>query len=190
MRHVHLLVLRDEKDETRPRTRGECEGGPRPCPWVSCKYNLYLDVGKDGSLKLASPGREPHEVPDDWSCALDVAERGGSSLEDIGNALNVGRERVRQIEETALEHVLRRARRTPLNDFDEGRGERQNDRVASADADIESLADSGIRASEVESPPCNKPISFFAEDDAADEPICDAVWALVMRHAPPQNRGR
>ncbi len=34
----------------RPKTRGECASGPRPCPWVSCRHHLYLDVDKNGSV--------------------------------------------------------------------------------------------------------------------------------------------
>ena len=37
----------------RPRTRGDCVSGPRPCPWVGCKYHLALDLLTDGGL--ASP---------------------------------------------------------------------------------------------------------------------------------------
>ena len=31
-------------DVERPKTRGECENGQRPCPFVSCKWHLYLNV--------------------------------------------------------------------------------------------------------------------------------------------------
>ena len=84
----------------RPRTRGECLTGPRPCPWVSCKWHLYLDVTDVGSVKLNFPDLEPHELP--VSCALDVAAHGGLSAERLGPVLNITRERVRQIEVRAL----------------------------------------------------------------------------------------
>lgn len=29
------------ENEGRPRTRGECRGAERPCPWVSCRHSLY-----------------------------------------------------------------------------------------------------------------------------------------------------
>ena len=28
----------------RPASRTECKDGARPCPFVSCKYHLFLDV--------------------------------------------------------------------------------------------------------------------------------------------------
>lgn len=31
-------------NEQRPRTRGECKDGPRPCPWVSCRHHLLLEI--------------------------------------------------------------------------------------------------------------------------------------------------
>jgi DNA-directed RNA polymerase sigma subunit (sigma70/sigma32) len=36
------------------------------------------------------------------SCALDVAERGGATLERVGELMNMTRERVRQIQDVAL----------------------------------------------------------------------------------------
>src|SRR5262249_28750008 len=46
-------------DEPRPRTRAECAEGQRPCPWVSCKHHLYLDVNPEtGSIKLNFPDLE------------------------------------------------------------------------------------------------------------------------------------
>jgi hypothetical protein len=84
-----------------PRTRSECAEGPRPCPFVSCAHHLFLDVSaKTGSLKLNFPDLEPEQMSE--SCALDVADRGGETLENVGAALNMTRERVRQIEVTAL----------------------------------------------------------------------------------------
>lgn len=85
----------------RPRTRGDCIGGPRPCPWVGCKHSLYLDVSPDtGSLKLNFPGIEPDEL--EHSCALDVADAGAATLEDVGQRMNLKRERIRQIEINVL----------------------------------------------------------------------------------------
>ncbi len=30
----------------RPRTRAECAGGARPCPWVACEHHLLLELGR------------------------------------------------------------------------------------------------------------------------------------------------
>lgn len=90
-----------------PTTRGECAGGVRPCPYVGCKYHLFLDVDEDiGSIKLNFPDLEPWEL--EHSCALDIAAQGGATLEEVGQLLNVTRERVRQIEMPALVKVRRR----------------------------------------------------------------------------------
>jgi len=90
-------------DVMRPRTRAECWNVPRPCPFVSCKYHLYLDINKCGSFTLTFPGKEPWEV--NPSCALDVAEEGGHTLEEVGNILGVTRERIRQIEKEGKEKL-------------------------------------------------------------------------------------
>ena len=89
----------------RPQTRGECVDGPRPCPWVTCRMHLYTDVSpKSGSLKINFPGRSIeytlHAMRD--TCALDVADRGGTTLEEVGELINVSMERARQIQEPAL----------------------------------------------------------------------------------------
>lgn len=89
----------EQLEEARPRTRGDCEAGPRPCPWVGCKYSLYLDVAANGNIKLNHPELEPGDL--EHSCALDLADGGGMTLDEIGRALNLTRERVRQITERA-----------------------------------------------------------------------------------------
>ena len=89
----------------RPRTRGDCADVPRPCPFVSCRHHLYLDVTHGGAVKLLSPDREPSDLPAAWSCSLDVAERlehRGASLPQIGRALNVSMARSGQIVDEAL----------------------------------------------------------------------------------------
>ena len=93
--------LLDELDAIRPRNRCECMNGPRPCLFVSCKQHLYLDVNPiTGSIKLNFPDREVWEL--DETCALDVADRGGVTLEDVGEILNLTRERIRQVEFSGL----------------------------------------------------------------------------------------
>lgn len=121
-------LLNPPVDFARPKTRGECApcdvcqqyvdgaaampvgdrlpcGHPtdeapnhsRPCGWLSCDQHLYLDVNPEtGSIKLNFPSFEPWELK--HSCTLDVADRGGITLEDIGEIMNLTRERIRQIE--------------------------------------------------------------------------------------------
>ncbi len=88
-------------DYRRPVTRAECACGERPCPFVSCKYHLYLDVNPEtGSIKLNFPHMEVWEMAD--TCALDVADRGGITLEEVGEIMNLTRERIRQVEVRGL----------------------------------------------------------------------------------------
>lgn len=104
-RAAALIVYPEDPD--RPRTRGDCADGPRPCPYVSCAHHLYLDVnGTTGAIKLNFPQLEVEEMRE--SCALDVADRGGLTLDEAGKAINVTRERVRQIEGEALRRLSRK----------------------------------------------------------------------------------
>lgn len=96
-----ILETEDALPE-RPRTRGDCRDGIRPCPWVLCRYSLYLDLDPiTGHVRIYHPRLEPWEVKGP-SCALDVAERGPSTLEEVGDIYGVTRERIRQIETKAL----------------------------------------------------------------------------------------
>ena len=88
-------------DVERPRTRAECRGEARPCPWVACKHHLYLDINPEtGSIKINFPDLEPWEMQ--HTCALDVAEAGALTLEEIGVITNLTRERIRQVEVRGL----------------------------------------------------------------------------------------
>lgn len=107
----------------RPRTRGDCEKIPRPCPFVGCRYHLYLDVTHRGSILLNHPDKEPGEL--EVSCSLDVADEGHpadegkqggrgpggysidarSTLDAISETLSVSRERIRQIEADAIRKI-------------------------------------------------------------------------------------
>jgi hypothetical protein len=104
-------LTRDEKrlaqelvypeDVERPHTREDCLKMPRPCPFVSCEHHLYLDVNPDsGAIKLNFPHLEVWEMAE--TCSLDVADRGGITLEDVGAILNLTRERIRQVEVRGL----------------------------------------------------------------------------------------
>lgn len=97
-------------EHERPLTRGDClEGGSnaeRPCPFVSCVHHLYLDVSeRSGAIKLNFPDQEPWDLPE--TCALDIVDRGGVTLEEVGGIMNLTRERVRQLENRALGKVKR-----------------------------------------------------------------------------------
>jgi len=88
-------------DIPRPTSRAECKEEMRPCPWVACKHHLYLDINPEtGSIKINFPDLEPWELK--HTCALDVAERGGITLEEVGEIMNLTRERIRQVEVRGL----------------------------------------------------------------------------------------
>jgi hypothetical protein len=99
--------LTTEEFGPRPATRADC-GEQRPCPYVGCKYNLYLDVTPNGNLKVNFPDLAPEDMK--VSCVLDVADVGGVTLEDTGERLNMTRERVRQIEEMGKKTLNARLR--------------------------------------------------------------------------------
>lgn len=98
-------LLYPETDHEMPTVRAECLEMERPCPYVSCKHHLYLDVNPEtGSIKLNFPDIEVWEMND--TCALDVAERGGVTLEEVGEIMNLTRERIRQLEMSGLTKLL------------------------------------------------------------------------------------
>src|SRR5215510_12502919 len=97
-----LLVYPEEV--ARPMTREECKSMPRPCPFVSCSHHLYLDVNPEtGAIKLNFPHLEVWEMAE--TCSLDVADRGGITLEEVGAILNLTRERIRQVEVRGLAKI-------------------------------------------------------------------------------------
>jgi hypothetical protein len=88
----------------RPRTRGDCVRGVRPCPFVGCSHHLYADVHpRTGNLTLNFPDLAPDELKD--SCSLDLADRGRKTLGATARAMNLSRARVAQIEELALDKL-------------------------------------------------------------------------------------
>jgi hypothetical protein len=94
-------MLYPETDYYKPATRAECAEGARPCPYVSCQHHLFLDVSsRTGAIKLNFPDLEVWEMNE--TCALDIADRGGTTLEDVGAIMNLTRERIRQVEVKAL----------------------------------------------------------------------------------------
>jgi hypothetical protein len=113
-------MLYPETGYYKPRRREECIGGERPCPYVSCKHHLYLDVSpRTGAIKLNVPDLEVWEMNE--TCALDVADRGGTTLEDVGAIMNLTRERIRQVEVRALAKLEALREMMALRDYvDEG----------------------------------------------------------------------
>ncbi len=106
---VRLALLRPEGP--RPKTRGDClAGGPnaaRPCRWITCQWYL--------PRMTLNPKH---------TCALDVADQGGVTLEEVGDLMGITRERIRQIEFMASRKIAKMDRnainRGKLRDLAEG----------------------------------------------------------------------
>lgn len=101
--------------DPRPATRRECLPGgrneARPCPYVSCSAHLALEVHpRFGSIKTNFADIETMGE----TCALDVADRGEATLEEVGTLMNLTRERVRTIEAEAIATL---AERGPIEEY-------------------------------------------------------------------------
>lgn len=103
-------------DEDRPRTRGECVGGERPCPWVSCRHHLALEVQRGGSISInpllledAINGDELDLTRLPETCALDVADRGPTTARHVANLAGTSFQRICQVEGKALAHAAKEA---------------------------------------------------------------------------------
>ncbi len=107
VRSQALTVADDaELDAARPRTREDCKGGFRPCPFVSCSHHLAVDINpQTGALKVNFPHLDVWEMAE--TCSLDVADRGGITLEEVGSILNLTRERIRQVEAKGMVRLRR-----------------------------------------------------------------------------------
>jgi hypothetical protein len=131
-------LLYPEVDTERPVTRADCANGERPCPFVSCQHHLYLDVSaRTGAIKLNFPDLEVWEMTE--TCALDVADRGGTTLEEVGAIMNLTRERIRQVEVKGLAKLEALKDMSALRDYvDEGPvGKRRLPVLASTPAEDE-----------------------------------------------------
>ncbi len=130
-------MLYPETDDYKPRTRAECVDGPRPCPYVSCQHHLFLDVSaRTGAIKLNFPDLEVWDMNE--TCALDVADRGGTTLEDVGAIMNLTRERIRQVEVKALARLEALKDMMALRDYvDEGPVGKRRLPVISAAAEVD-----------------------------------------------------
>lgn len=91
----------------RPKTFGDCLRKDGPCGFVSCRYNLFIEVDPaHGAITMNFPGREIDELEE--TCALKVACRGPQVLEDVGRFMGRTLERARQHEAEALRLMKRK----------------------------------------------------------------------------------
>ena len=140
-------LLYPEVEVDRPVTRADCANGERPCPFVSCQHHLYLDVSaRTGAIKLNFPDLEVWEMTE--TCALDVADRGGTTLEEVGAIMNLTRERIRQVEVKGLAKLEALKDMAALRDYvDEGPvGKRRLPVLATPATDDEEEAEAEVEA--------------------------------------------
>jgi len=140
------MLYPDVEGVERPRTRAECKDGERPCAFVSCKHHLYLDVSaRTGAIKLNFPDLEVWEMNE--TCALDIADRGGATLEEVGAIMNLTRERIRQVEVKGLAKLQALREMTALRDYvDEGPVGKRRLPVLTRDEDEEEGEGEGCEA--------------------------------------------
>ena len=96
---VTLPEVVEPHERQLPKTRGACPRD-RPCPYLTCYYHLAGHVNSNGHYVKTFPSMEWYESPQ--SCALDYADEGSHTLQEVGLVMNIIRERVRQIEKEAL----------------------------------------------------------------------------------------
>lgn len=162
------LLYPDVEDVVKPKTRAECTNGERPCPFVSCKHHLYLDVSaRTGAIKLNFPDLEVWEMNE--TCALDVADRGGTTLEEVGAIMNLTRERIRQVEVKGLAKLQALKDMESLRDYvDEGPiGKRRLPVLAARDEEEEEEDEDGDD-DVAEAAPAKASAEFDVEEFASD----------------------
>lgn len=74
--------------DERPRRRGDCVDGPRPCPWVSCRYHLAHErikrLDEDAAVEAITETMTQ-------TCALDLADDGNQDWQIMSTAMAVSR---------------------------------------------------------------------------------------------------
>lgn len=93
-------------DDGRPRNRDECVDGPRPCPWVSCRYHAYLEVDdRHGTIKFNHRDVHPDQLEKMAdTCTLDVADRyegKGAPLFEVATVTGLSYDRAYNVIEEA-----------------------------------------------------------------------------------------
>jgi hypothetical protein len=88
-------------------THGACRRLPGPCNYAICRFNLTAETR---DTRGAKPTRLNAPILRE-SCVLEAAEQGGMTLEEIASRFALTRERVRQIELSALRKLGRQLQR-------------------------------------------------------------------------------
>lgn len=73
---------------------GHCADVPRPCPFVSCRHNNFLE-------RFPKADGDPSEVDAGDSCSIDVAMQGPHTSEEVAYVLELSEEQVDAVVEGA-----------------------------------------------------------------------------------------
>jgi hypothetical protein len=88
-----------------PATREECKGSARPCPYVKCRYHLWLHEADARPGRRHEQGGAPASAlrpVTSRTCALDVVAEGAHTYAEIGELLGISDEGARIIAEKAI----------------------------------------------------------------------------------------
>lgn len=96
-----------------PQARSDCRGGPRPCPFVSCKYHLFLVIDpRKATVSHRVDASDIWEIP--FTCALDIAEMGGAEFLRVSKVLNLSVEYTLTLHNAAVSKILGRTPPEPV----------------------------------------------------------------------------
>ena len=100
--------VKEMLDIIRPRTYDDClDAGwgtkENPCPFFSCKNNLFLDVTEDGEIKYIHKKKDFDQIQE--TCLNRAIENGPLDFKQISELIGVVRERARQIKNEAKEKI-------------------------------------------------------------------------------------
>jgi hypothetical protein len=95
-------------DLIKPRTYDDClDAGwgtkENPCPFFSCKNNLFLDITEDGEIKYIHKKKDFDQIQE--TCLNRAIENGPLDFKQISELIGVVRERARQIKNEAKEKI-------------------------------------------------------------------------------------
>jgi len=96
----------DNAEYWRPKNFKDCQKIRGACPYVGCRYHLFLDYKKSGSIEFNFWGEKPSDLK--CTCALKFAGSGEHALSAVGKVMGLTRERVRQIEKIAINKLVKR----------------------------------------------------------------------------------
>lgn len=84
----------------KPTYRNSCLSFPRPCCFITCSFHMLWAFHSHELKNLFTHSDDDivnHLFSLKATCVLDIADKGGVTLEEIAIVLDVSRERIRQI---------------------------------------------------------------------------------------------